>query len=129
MAEDGPPPTRPARPKLPAEERRRRREDRLAALRLRVAIGRALDERGIAGPAAIGAAFGLPAGEAAKLLVRHQWREEQRLVLPEPQAPQPGTHVSHRAASAGRGGAAPSSSSSARASTRSGNAKPSVKAA
>lgn len=34
-----------------------------------------LDARGIAGPAAIGAALGLPAAEAAKLLTRHQWRE------------------------------------------------------
>ncbi len=123
------PPQPPVKPKLSAQERRRRREDRLAALRLRMAIGRELEERGIADPAAIGAALGLPAGEATKLLVRHQWHKEQRLVLPEPQAPQPGAHVSHRAASAGRGGAAPSSSSSARASTRSGKAKPSVKAA
>jgi hypothetical protein len=42
---------------------------------LRMAIGRELDERGIADPAAIGAALGLPAAEAAKLLTRHQWRE------------------------------------------------------
>ena len=34
-----------------------------------------LDERGIAEPAAIGAALGLPAAEAAKLLARHRWRE------------------------------------------------------
>ena len=40
-----------------------------------MAIGRALEERGIADPAAIGAALGLPAAEAAKLLTRHQWRE------------------------------------------------------
>ena len=33
------------------------------------------DERGITDPAAIGAALGLPAAEAAKLLTRHQWRE------------------------------------------------------
>ena len=32
-------------------------------------------ERGIADPAAIGAALELPAGEGAKLLTRHQWRE------------------------------------------------------
>jgi hypothetical protein len=68
---DVPPP--PAKPKLSAQERRARQEDRLAALRLRMAIGRALDERGIADPAAIGAALGLPAA-AAKLLTRHQWR-------------------------------------------------------
>jgi hypothetical protein len=69
------PPPPPAKPKLPAEERRRRQEDRLAAQRLRVAIGRELDERGITGPAAIGVALGLPAAEAARLLARHQWRE------------------------------------------------------
>ena len=34
-----------------------------------------LEERGITAPAAIGAALGLPAAEATKLLVRHQWRE------------------------------------------------------
>ena len=80
MPEDMPPQP-PAKPKLSAQEQRRRREDRLAALRLRMAIGRELeergivDERGIADPAAIGAALGLPAEEAAKLLTRHQWRE------------------------------------------------------
>src|SRR5215217_3975528 len=74
VTEDVPPP--PAtKPKLSAQERRARQEDRLAALRLRMAIGRGLDERGIADPAAIGAALGLPAAEAAKLLARHQWRE------------------------------------------------------
>src|SRR5918992_5830985 len=72
VTKDMPPP--PAKPKLSARERRARHEDRLAALRLRMAIGRELDERGIADPAAIGAALGLPAAEAAKLLTRHQWR-------------------------------------------------------
>ena len=61
------PPQPPAKPKLSAQEQRRRREDRLAALRLHMAIGRELDERGIADPAAIGATLGLPAGEATKL--------------------------------------------------------------
>src|SRR5829696_6010787 len=74
VTEDVPPPP-PAKPKLSAGERRARQEDRLAALRLRMAIGRELDGRGIAGPAAIGAALGLPAAEATKLLARHQWRE------------------------------------------------------
>ena len=74
VTKDMPPP--PAtKPKLSPGERRARQEDRLAALRLRMAIGRELDERGIAEPAAIGAALGLPAAEAAKLLTRHQWRE------------------------------------------------------
>ncbi len=74
VTEDVPPPPAP-KPKLSTWERRARQEDRLAALRLRMAIGRELDERGIADPAAIGAALGLPAAEAAKLLTRHQWRE------------------------------------------------------
>src|SRR5215216_2061838 len=65
----------PAKPKLSPEERRRRWEERLAALRLRMAVGRELDERGIAEPAEIGAALGMPAAEATKLLTRHQWRE------------------------------------------------------
>ena len=73
MDKDVPPP--PTKPRLAAQERRARQEDRLAALRLRMAIGRELDERGITEPAAIGAALGLPAAEAAKLLTRHQWRE------------------------------------------------------
>ena len=64
-----------AKPKLPPEERRRRWEERLAALRLRMAIGRELDEREITDPAAVGAALGMPAAEATKLLTRHQWRE------------------------------------------------------
>ncbi len=74
MAEDVP--LQPAaKPKLSAPEQRRRREDRLAALRLRMAIGRELEERGIADTAAIGVALGLPAAEATKLLTRHRWRE------------------------------------------------------
>src|SRR3712207_1520882 len=74
VTKDMPPP--PAtKPKFSAGERRARQEDRLAALRLRMAIGRELDERGIADPAAVGTALGLPAAEAAKLLTRHQWRE------------------------------------------------------
>ena len=74
MPEDVPPQP-PVKPKLSTQEQRRRREDRLAALRLRMAIGRELEERGITDPAAIGAALGLPAAEAAKLLTRHRWRE------------------------------------------------------
>ena len=74
MDKDVPPPP-PAKPKLSTQERRARQENRLAALRLRMAIGRELDARGITDPAAIGAALGLPAAAAAKLLARHQWRE------------------------------------------------------
>ena len=69
------PPSPPAKPKLSSPEQRARREDRLAAIRLRMAIGRELDERDITTPAAIGEALGMPAAEATKLLTRHQWRE------------------------------------------------------
>jgi hypothetical protein len=67
-----PPPTKP---KLSVEERRRRWEERLAALRLRMAIGRELDEREISDPAAAGAALGMTTAEASKLLNTHRWRE------------------------------------------------------
>jgi hypothetical protein len=70
---DQPPP--PEKPKLSAEERRVRQADRLTTIRLRMAIGRELDERGITTPAAIGEAFGMPAAEATKLLRGHQWRD------------------------------------------------------
>ena len=65
----------PAKPKLTAEERRARQADRLTTIRLRLAIGRELEDRGITTPAAIGAALGMPGAEAIKLLTRHQWRE------------------------------------------------------
>jgi hypothetical protein len=71
------PPDQPTSPssKLSAEERRARHADRLTTIRLRMAIGRELEERGITTPAAIGAAFGMPGVEAIRLLIRHQWRE------------------------------------------------------
>jgi hypothetical protein len=65
----------PEKPKMSAEERRARQEDRLASIRLRMAIGRELDDRGITTPVAIGAALGMPGVEAIRLLIRHQWRE------------------------------------------------------
>jgi len=71
---DSPPPP-PAKAKLSAEERRIRQEDRLKSIRLRMAIGHELDDRGITTPAEIGAALGMPAAEAVKLMTRHQWRE------------------------------------------------------
>ncbi len=71
---DEPPPP-PAKPKLTTEERRARQADRLTTIRLRMAIWRALDDRGITDPAAIDTALGMPAGEGTKLLARHQWRE------------------------------------------------------
>src|SRR4051812_30487516 len=73
---DQPPPASPPeKQKQTAEERRARRDDRLVTIRLRVAIGRELDERGIITPAAIGAALGMSATEATKLLRGNQWRE------------------------------------------------------
>jgi hypothetical protein len=60
---------------MSAEDRRIRQEDRLASIRLRMAIGHELDERGITTPAAIGEALGMLAAEATSLLTRHQWRE------------------------------------------------------
>jgi hypothetical protein len=73
---DQPPPTSPPeKPKQSAAERRARQADRLASIRLRMAIGRELDDRAITTPAAIGAAIGMPAAEATSLLTRRQWRE------------------------------------------------------
>jgi hypothetical protein len=69
------PPSPPPKPKLSTEERRARRADRLTCIRLRLAIGRELDDRGLIDPVAIGEALGVPAKEATKLLTRHQWRE------------------------------------------------------
>ena len=75
------PPLPPAKPKLSPAERRARMDDRLTTLRLRMAIGRALDDRGIATPAGIGAALGMPAAEAAKLLTRRRWRDGDAALL------------------------------------------------
>src|SRR4051794_1120762 len=72
---DQPPPSPPAKPKPSAEERRIRQEDRLMTIRLRMAIGRYLDDQGITTPADIGAALRMPAVEATSLLTRRQWRE------------------------------------------------------
>jgi hypothetical protein len=65
----------PEKPKLSVEERRARQADRLTTIRLRMAIGRELDDRDITTPTAIGAALGMPTADATKLLSRHQWRE------------------------------------------------------
>jgi hypothetical protein len=73
---DQPPPASPpAKPKLTPQERQARQADRLTTIRLRMAIGRELDERGITKPADIGEALGMPAADAVKLMNRHQWRE------------------------------------------------------
>jgi hypothetical protein len=70
-----PSPSPPAKPKLTSKERRARLADRLVTIRLRMAIGRELDERNITMPVEIGAAIGMPPAEAFRLLTRHQWRE------------------------------------------------------
>jgi hypothetical protein len=49
-----PPTSPPAKPKLSADERRARQDDRLKCIRLRMAIGQELDERGITDPRATG---------------------------------------------------------------------------
>ena len=67
MLDLDPPLPPPAKPKLSPAERRARMHDRLTTLRLRVTIGRELEDRGITTPADIGAALGMPAAEAAKL--------------------------------------------------------------
>src|SRR3954464_12379667 len=72
---DQSPPSAPAKPKLTPEERRARQADRLTTIRLRMLIGRELDDRGITTPAAIGEALDMPAAPATKLLRGHQWRE------------------------------------------------------
>ncbi|MBL6459285.1 hypothetical protein JMJ55_28595 [Belnapia sp. T6] len=62
-------------PKITPEERRRRTADQLKTIRLRMAIGRELNDRGITTPAGVGAALGMRPGEATSLLSRKQWRE------------------------------------------------------
>jgi hypothetical protein len=54
-------PSSPSKPKLSAEERRARQADRVRCIRLRMAIGRELDDRGIVDPRAVGEALGIPA--------------------------------------------------------------------
>ena len=73
---DQPPSSSPSpKPKLSAEEQRARRDDRVMAIRLRMAIGQELDARGITTSAEIGDALGMPAADAHGLLTRRQWRE------------------------------------------------------
>jgi hypothetical protein len=71
------------KPKPSTQDQRRRREDRLAALRLRMMIGRALEDRGVVDAVAISAALGMPPAEATKLLTRRQWREGDVALLTE----------------------------------------------
>jgi hypothetical protein len=74
-----PPP--PAKPKLSAATRRAQAEERLKIIRLRMLISRALSDRGLTTPAAIGAALGIPAGEAVALLSRKQRRDGDLALL------------------------------------------------
>ena len=53
---------------------RERRAERLMAIRLRYTINTHLDDRGLATPAQVGAALGLPPAEAVRLLARRLWR-------------------------------------------------------
>ena len=64
----------PAKPKLTAEERRRRDADRLQTIRLRMLVGQALHDRGITTPTAISTAIGMLTAEATKLMTGKQWR-------------------------------------------------------
>jgi hypothetical protein len=78
---DQPPPSPPPKPKLTAEERRVRQADQLMRIRFRMMIARELEDRGIATPAGIGEALGMPVAEATSLINRHQWREGDLLRL------------------------------------------------
>ena len=62
-------------------EQARRRAEGLAAIRLRYCINTHLDDLGIATPAGLAQATGLPAAEAAGLLRRKQWRESDLATL------------------------------------------------
>lgn len=66
---------RPAKPKLSAAETQARNAARLQAIRLRIAIYRELDARGVTAPSEVGAELGLPAAEATTLLNRKHLRE------------------------------------------------------
>jgi len=59
---------------MPGTTKGQQQAERLAAIRLRYTINTHLDDRGLATPAQIGAAAGLPAAEAVRLLTRRQWR-------------------------------------------------------
>jgi hypothetical protein len=71
------PPDQPPspKPKLSSQERQARQADRLKCIRLRMAIGRELEDRGITDPRAIGRALGMLTLDATRLLTRHRWRE------------------------------------------------------
>jgi len=58
-----------------------RQAERLMAIRLRYTINSHLEDRSITTPAAISAALGLPAAEAAGLLRCRQWRADDVAAL------------------------------------------------
>ena len=60
---------------MPGTTKQDHQAERLQTIRLRYSINTHLEDRGITTPAAIGAATGLPAPEAVRLLIRRQWRE------------------------------------------------------
>ena len=60
---------------MPGSVKREHQAERLQAIRLRYSINIHLEGQGISTPVAIGAATGLPADEAIRLLSRRQWRE------------------------------------------------------
>ena len=60
---------------MPGTARKEHQADRPVAIRLRYCINTHLEDQGITTSAAIGAATGLPAAEAVRLLARQQWRE------------------------------------------------------
>lgn len=72
---------RSAKPKLSAEARRAHAAERLKIIRLRMLIGRALSDRDLTTPAAIGVALDMPPGEADALLSRKQRRDGDLAVL------------------------------------------------
>ena len=69
------PTSSPVKPKLTPEQRRAWQADRLITIRLRMLIGRELEERDVTTPDAIGEALGMDAKDAHGLLNRQQWRE------------------------------------------------------
>ena len=81
-----------AKPRLAAAEAKIRKADRLQAIRLKMAIYRALDDRGIITPDGIGAVLEMPVGQAAALLSRKRLQDGD-LVRLEAAAARLGVHV------------------------------------
>lgn len=61
--------------KITAADRQRRHDDKIASIRLRMAINRELETRGITTWAAVAEALGMPEAEATKLMTGRRWRE------------------------------------------------------